>query len=253
MHASSIPISRCLLLLALSAGASDAFAIERYEGLAYAKKGGKLLYLETHWIQDKGRRLVLYRCPDGSVFARKQVMGGGPAPDFELVDGRDGYREGVRTRNGVREVFTRPSATAAERAKPLPAPAGLVIDAGFDAFVRQHWGALAQVDSRRVRFLVPSRLESIDFQLTSLAGDENTRRYRLALDAWYGGVVPNVTVTYAADDQRLMRFEGIGNLRDHQGRYPAVRIEFPSHKRGTATLADLAGAARMPLVKGCAA
>lgn len=228
-------------------------AIEHYEGLAYAKKGGQLLYRESHWIQDQGGRLVLYRCPDGSAFARKQVKGSGPAPDFELVDARDGYREGVRTRNGVREVYARSSAAATERVKPLPVRAGLVIDAGFDAYVRHHWQALAPTDSRRVRFLVPSRLDSVDFRLTSLAGDAKTRRYRLALDAWYGSVVPDITITYAADDQRLLRFEGTGNLRDHRGDYPSVRIEFPNHKRSTATVADVATAARVPLARGCGA
>ena len=226
-------------------------AVEHYEGLAYARKSGELLYRESHWIQDQGKRLVLYRCPNGAAFARKQVLAGGTAPDFELVDGRDGYREGVRTRNGVREVYTQASAAAAEKNKRLPAQNAQVIDAGFDAYVRQQWDALARLEPRRVRFLVPSRLESMDLQLTSLASDSATRRYRLGLDAWYAGVVPSITVTYAATDKRLARFEGIGNIRDAAGKYPAVRIEFPASKRTTSKLADVADAARMPLVKGC--
>ena len=226
-------------------------AVEHYEGLAYARKGGELLYRESHWIQDQGKRLVLYRCPNGAAFARKQVLDGDIDPDFELVDGRDGYREGVRTRNGVRQVYTRTSADSAEKSKQFPVQDGQVIDAGFDVYVRQHWVAMAQPESRRVRFLVPSRLESVNFQITPLASDSNSRRYRLALDAWYGAALPSITVTYAASDRRLMRFEGIGNIRDAAGDHPAVRIEFPANKRTRSSLAQVADAARMPLVKGC--
>ncbi len=226
-------------------------AVEHYEGLAYARKSGELLYRESHWVQDKGQRLVLYRCPDGDAFARKHVASGDAAPDFELVDGRDGYREGVRTRDGVRQVYTRASSASVERSKRLPAQDGQVIDAGFDAHVRQQWEAMAEPGSRRVRFLVPSRLESMDFRIAPLASDSTTRRYRLALDAWYAGALPNITVTYANKDKRLVRFEGIGNIRDKTGDYPAVRIEFPAHTRSLSSLAEVTNAARTPLAKGC--
>ncbi|MEE7548937.1 hypothetical protein HF319_19710, partial [Xanthomonas sp. Kuri4-1] len=85
-----------LLLLGLPAVAG---ATTRYDGDAQAAEGGRLLYRESHWVEPDGGRVVLYRCPGGAAFARKQV-GGGSDPEFELVDARDGYREGVRTRQG---------------------------------------------------------------------------------------------------------------------------------------------------------
>ena len=251
MRPAPTPLHCVLLLLALLAGTGEAAAIERYEGMAFAKKGGNLLYYESHWIQDAGQRLVLYRCPNGAAFARKNVNGAGIAPDFDLLDGRDGYREGVRTRNGRREVYVQPLAGVAEKNKPLAQANGQVIDAGFDAYVRTHWDTLGQPKSGGIRFLVPSRLETLDFKLSPLASDGGTRRYRLALDAWYAGALPSLVLTYDAKDRRLMRFEGIGNIRDAAGNYPAVRIEFPATKRGTATRAELLKATRAPLVSGC--
>ena len=251
MNTASVRLPRLLLLLVSPFGIGLAEAVENYEGLAYARKGGQLLYRESHWIQEKGQRLVLYRCPDGTAFARKSVASGSVAPDFELVDGRDGYREGVRTRSGMRQVYTKAPAASAERSKRLPAQEGQIIDAGFDAHVRQHWDAMAPSGSQRARFVVPSRLESMDFQLIPLASDSNTRRYRLALDAWYAGALPSITVTYAATDRRLMRFEGIGNIRDAAGDFPAVRIEFPANKRTASSLAEVADAVSTPLAKGC--
>ena len=72
-----------LLPLAL-AMARQAMAIEHYEGLAYEKKSGKLLYRESHWLQE-GQRLVLYRCPDGKPFARKKVLGSSAASTSAVI------------------------------------------------------------------------------------------------------------------------------------------------------------------------
>lgn len=245
------PARTAMILLPLAlAMAGQAMAIEHYEGMAYGKKSGKLLYRESHWLQE-GQRLVLYRCPDGKPFARKTVRGSSAAPDFELVDGRDGYTEGVRTRAGVREVYSRAATGAAEKSKPVPDRNNQVIDAGFDAYVRQHWDALARPGKQRIAFLVASRLQDMDFKLSPLASDATSRRYGLALDAWYGGVGPSLTVTYSTADRRLLRFEGIGNIRTAAGKYPTVRIEFPADKRSASTSADLAGAANVPLARGC--
>lgn len=245
------PARAAMIVLPLAlAMAGEAMALERYEGLAYEKKSGKLLYRESHWVQ-QGRRLVLYRCPGGEPFARKQVSGASAAPDFDLVDGRDGYREGVRTRGGMREVYSQASANASETSKGLPDRDNQVIDAGFDVYVRQQWDALARPDRQRIAFLIPSRLQDVQFKLSPLATSAGSRRYALALDAWYGGVLPSMTVTYSSADRRLLRFEGIGNIRTPAGKYPIVRIEFPADKRSSATSADLAGAASMPLVRSC--
>ncbi|MEO6103071.1 MAG: hypothetical protein ABIP44_05465 [Pseudoxanthomonas sp.] len=244
-----VNVSMILLPLALSS-AGKVVAIEHYEGMAYEKDSGKLLYRESHWLHD-GQRLVLYRCTNGKPFARKQVMGTSAAPDFELVDGRDGYREGVRTRAGKREVYSRASASSAENSRPIKDRDNQVIDAGFDTYVRQQWDELARSHRQRIAFLVPSRLQDMDFKISPMAGNANSRRYGLALDAWYGGVVPSMTVTYSNADRSLLRFEGIGNIRTISGKYPTVRIEFPADKRSAATRADLDGAANAPLVRSC--
>ena len=89
-----------LVLAAYPAMAWSAEAIERYEGQAYGRDDGRLRYRETHWSSGNGRRIVVYRCPGGEPFARKVVQpaGASAAPDFEFFDARDGYREGVRSR-----------------------------------------------------------------------------------------------------------------------------------------------------------
>ncbi|WCE03791.1 hypothetical protein [Pseudoxanthomonas sp. JBR18] len=239
------------LALTLVAAADPAVpGVTHYEGKAYAASG-RMLYTESHWIGEGGQRTVLYRCPNGQPFARKRVSDGSAAPDFELVDARSRYREGVRGHGSARKVFS--ATDGKERSAVLPRASAQVIDAGFDRYVRDHWTALAKDQDTRIAFLVPARQANLDLRIAAGAAKDRTRQFRLTLDAWYGGIAPSITVTYDNDSRRLLRFEGVGNIRDAKGRYPKVRIEFPANTVGTATQAQMQEASSMPLVSTCAA
>lgn len=236
---------------------------EHFWGLAYASGSTRLLYQEEHWVEERdGRqyRIVLYRCPAGPAFARKWVRGpvGGSAPDFLLVDQRDGYQEGVNRVGGRRQVHVRENAGAAVRSAVLPDLPGAIIDAGFDAYVRSHWSDLAGPMPPTLVFLVPSRLAFYDFRVASGGqpgqGGRPTRSIRLRLDAWYGFAAPSIDLTYSEADRRLLRFEGPGNIRDAAGNTPTVRIEFPASSRlPPPDAAAIEAAAATPLVARCPA
>lgn len=253
------PYLICLALAAPGAHAADA----HYLGTAYAKDGGAVVYREEHWLYSEGgaqRRLVLYRCPSGQPFARKLMQAAGPAsaPDFDYIDGRDGYREGVREEQGQREVYVQKNRQSPLKSEPLPAKADGVIDAGFDAYVREHWDGIAGKRGTQVPFLVPSRFTYMNLRIDgasdSQADGEAVRHMRMSLDAWYGFVAPSIDLTYTALDHRLRRFEGVSNVHDAQGRSQAVRIEFPpSDQKQPATQQDIDAAAAQPLATHCPA
>lgn len=196
----------------------------------------RLLYQEQHGLRldNDGRlleRRVLYRCADGTAFARKRVdyRPDAEAPDFALDDARSGYREGLRRRDGRREAFVQYPG-AAERSAWLDAGA-MVADAGFDRWARARWERLSTGERLGLRFLVPSRLAAYEFSVQALpvtptAGEY---RFRLRLGGWLGWLAPYIDVAYAASDRRLLRFEGLSNLRDDRGNRPLrVRIDFPA-------------------------
>ncbi|WP_434988930.1 hypothetical protein [Xanthomonas melonis] len=241
-----------LLLVVLGSLPSGAAAVTRIDADAFDADSGALRYRESHWLLDDGGRLVLYRCPNGQAFARKQVDGGGSAPDFSLSDARDGYREGVRRRGEVREMFQQPPGKP-ERRTPLPAGEDeRVIDAGFDAYLRAHWDALATAP-RRVDFVLPSLQRQLAFRVERIDDVAGQRRFRIALDTWYGAAVPSLEVRYSIAGKRLLEFRGVGNLRDAQGRYPRVRIVFPDTAPRAGTEAELQQAREQPLTSSCAA
>jgi len=230
-----------------------------FEGTAYGNVDGHVVFKEEHFhftdASGVDTQLVLYRCPSDEPFARKWVraVADDEAPDFELVDARTGYREGVRTVTGRREAFVQTDRKSELRTAVLPARADAVIDAGFDAFVSNRWNELS---AARMAFVVPSRLGYLDMRIKStdfesLEG-EPVRRVRLGLDTWYGFVAPTIDLVYASSDHTVRRFEGLSDILDARGRRQAVRVEFPaSAVFPTPTQQDIARAAALSLSDHC--
>ncbi len=231
-----------------------------YQGKALDPASGRLLYRETHMIQrDNGRpttRVVVYRCADGTAFARKQVDYANSmiAPDFELVDARDGYREGMRRQHGQPVVFVKTSAQARERSKSIDPGNALVADAGFDEFVTRNWNALVIGRTLALDFAVPSKGETYAFRLSrqtkTVIGGVPTIVLRLRLSGLLALFVPHIDVAYVLATHSLLRFEGVTNIRSSAGRQMVARIDFPATAPSTIAPAVLQAALAMPL-KAC--
>lgn len=241
------PTLSLLVLLGL-APAADATLLETV-GDARAPDGSRLLYREQHLVRRDGdrplERLVIYRCPDGTAFARKRVdyRASALAPDFELVDAR-GYREGLRRENGQPRVWHDGGAP-----RPLAAAdAALVADAGFDEFIRQRWAALAPGRTQTLAFAIPAFGRSLAFKVHS-AGDRTPALHRFELKAGgvLGLVAPTIAVDYDLRDRRLRRFTGPTNIRDGKGRQMEARIEFPDAPRSLDDEAQWRRLAALPL------
>lgn len=251
-----------LVVLAFSSAGKLAAADRHYVGVAYAQNGNAVRYREEHWLfDDRGTRtrLVLYRCSDGTAFARKWVRYGQVpwAPEYAFEDGRDGYREGVRREaNGQLQVYAKRHHDAPPDTATLTSSPDTVIDAGFDDFVRGHWSQLRQPDGLRADFIVPSRLDQLTLRLRPVADGRadtaSVQRLRMSLDGWLGKLAPSVELVYAVNDQRLLRFEGISNIRDANGHSQRVRIEFPpSGEQPAPSHAEVETALATPLASRC--
>lgn len=237
------------LAVAMLAIAGVARAGETYEGLAYARSGGQLLYRERHWIAGD-RHLVLYYCPDGRAFARKRIDTGPGAtsPNFEVFDARDGYHAGVRAKDGQREVFVRDGRGG--RLRSAPVRGRPVIDAGFDVYLRDAWQRLAG-GPLTTAFLVPGRLGALQFRVQRLSTAPERSRFRLGLATWFGKFLPDIHVDYATATRRLLRYRGISDVRDGDGKQLDVDIRFPPDRRRAAGIADLEHAAATELDGRC--
>lgn len=249
------------MLLGLLGGlcsASLGAAVVSYQGVARAPETGTLLYEEHHFVRQvdgrPGERLVLYRCPDGAPFARKTVSYGEPpyAPQFDLRDARFDYREGFARGALSGEAFVQRGDSGPLETEAVALGESLVVDAGFDEFVRSQWERLEAGDSVALRFLLPSRGAAYGFKLrkqaeTQLYG-ETASVYRLALSGVFGWFVDAIDISYSQRDRRLLRFEGLSNIRAEGDRNLLARIDFPPERQlGAVAAEQMQRAAEEPL------
>jgi hypothetical protein len=210
--------------------------VEAFSGSAYSLDDDRLVYHETDYMfrgAGGSERVALYRCPDGRPFARKYSRDDGDArmPDFDFADARTGYREGVRREAGARRAYVQRSRERPQQEAPLPQPAQGVIDTGFDVFLREHWQALLRGESIRFDFLVPSRRRFYAFKVSVLrhppAPPPGSVTFRVSLGSWFAFLLPHIDVSYDRASRRLVRYEGLSNVRGLDGRNYRVRFEYP--------------------------
>jgi len=251
--------SAWLLLILVGTCAPASAALVSVQGDARDLANGRLLYREQHLIRQQQdvpiERLVVYRCPDGTAFARKHVdyRASRTAPDFELLDVRRGYREGLRRRAGSTLTWSSRPRSGDAAPKALRAGAGaLVADVGFDEYLRTHWDALLAGRPQTLSFVVPTYGRTVPFQVRSLGRGQldgvPVERFRLKLGGLLGMVGPSMDVAYLAAGRRLLRFSGVTNLRDDRGKPLKARIDFPPTS-GTADASQWQAALSLPLSK----
>jgi hypothetical protein len=210
-----------------------AHALDREAG----KSSARPLYEEVHVSGEAGKsRNVSYRM-DGIEFASKSVdySVSAVAPDFTQQDSRRG--EMIAARRDARgrvELGYRERAGTQEHWQVLEAsPRPLVIDAGFDNFVRQHWQALAAGEGVDFDFAVPSRARTVHLVIASaapahcggpaIAGSRCLRVY--AGNYLVRMFFPALHLLYD-DGGRLLRFMGLSNINDANGDGQQVRIDY---------------------------
>jgi len=229
------PVACAMLLLAPAFAAAKA-EVRFEQGKAWNAGRTQLMYTESHWTTSENNvlknRTVVYRCADGTAFARKEINYAHStlAPEFSFNDVRFNYQEGLRWQKDRPELwFVR---KAQRQQKVLGNSDALVADAGFDVFVKNQWPALSAARRQNLQFAVPSRLTSYDFTLQRINSlpfnKEPAQSFKLSIDGWLGFIAPNIELTYSRNSKRLLRFKGLSNILDDQGEKPVnAIIEFP--------------------------
>ena len=205
-------------------------------GRAYDMSTGVLLYESRHVETLAGGKVVAdrvrYLDAEGRTFGNKQVdFRGHPyAPQFSLSNERTGHLEALlRVEAEGIEVRFRERAEQELRQTRLSAPANAVADAGFDRLIEAHWDELQAGEHLVRQFLIPSRLEFMDFRIRRDDNDADADSVRFALEidsALLRLIAPSIAVIYDRERRRIIRYEGPSNLRDDNGDNHHVRVEF---------------------------
>ena len=192
--------------LALSNSIPD--AVPDVVGEARDPDTGNTLYLEQYYCSDNGLSCsVFYLRPNEELIASKELdySASSKAPALTFRDFRLD-----------REVIIDQPDTDA------------VVDAGFDNFVRLQWQELAEGEEVRFPFRMVGRDDPIRMRAAREARCEDGKLcLQIRLDSWLlGSLVDPIHLEYDADSQRLLRFEGISNLKSDQGRSQKVEIRY---------------------------
>ena len=239
-----------LTSMLLSPLASSGDSLKERVGHAYAPGSGALIYTEHHQEWWNGgqilRDTVTYRDAQGNIIGEKHVdfRNRENAPEFMLRNIRTGHSEAATTDSRRVEVSFRKSQGEPLKKEALDLPEGAIVDAGFDRFVEKNWEALIRGETFVQPFLVPSRLQFIDFSIVRIDDGGNPERatFEMAIDsALLSFVAPAIRVVYVTRDRSLLEYDGVSNMRNARGENLDVEIRFdPSRTEvSAASLLDL--------------
>jgi hypothetical protein len=236
-------------LLAAGSAVSATESRVSYSASAFALEGERLLYVEKHTERWQGGRLaereVRYEDPAGELIAEKLVRyGESPQmPSFEMTDFRIGLREGAEVDAGNVVLFSGPSEERVRR-RSLERPRVAVVDAGFDAFMRDNFDAVVAGDRVEFDFAVPALRRFFRFELVPQGGVEYRGETAFLVkmrsaSALLRLLVDPIELTYSADG-RLLEFRGLANVCDEEGERYEARIVFDYPSRSSSTAVGVA-------------
>lgn len=223
-------------LLGFTLGIQNAWAFrETYEGTAKDLEG-RVVYLEKHEVLYDGpppHSRVLsaktqYLNPDGTRRAELTSEFKGPSflPSYSFQDSKLGISEGVRCCNpdSTLEVYHQ------GKTKRLRFEPEWVSGQGFHYFSRASLDPIAAGENRLLQFLIPSRLDTFQFQIRKGDGtDLAKKRVKVVLEVknWLLRIfAPSITATYDTETRRLLSYLGPSNLQTDAGEVQTVTIEY---------------------------
>lgn len=208
-------------------------------GNAYAIDGSQLEYREFHYYsEDQLDHRVIYQTPDEQPVAIKVLdyRNGLTAPAFRQRG--ISYAEIIKVEWVGDSLEVNYQQDGKQRQKLIAAARPLVVDAGFDHFIRSHWQSLLNGETVDFNFLAVSRLSLIGLQVKKTACHYETAQdqcFQVQPSNWLISLlVDAIELGYNADTRLLSRFRGLGNISNDAG--DSLKVDI--HYRYTKTSQD---------------
>ena len=222
-----------ILLMSSEHTLSSQIVDKNYVGYAYDMETGAYLYKEVHrerWVGGKHvGSTVNYVDKDGKTIVAKQIKyNSNPLlPEFNTIDKRDGYKEASDVTGNRIKLSSRRTDKENLESKAFTIKPGMVIDSGFDYFVRTNWDDLMDGEKMKMKFGVPIERDFFNFRLYKISENKNTVKFRFEIDNMLLRVfVKSIEVEYFKREKRLYRYKGMSNINNEEGKSYFVRIVF---------------------------
>lgn len=210
-------------------------------GYAYARGTDTLLYTENHTVMVDGADILDhqtdYRTPGGKTICSKTLnyRDQGFAPAFELRDLRDGYVEGAEYTDQGYRLFSRSGPDAPIESDTVPLSKTLVSDAGFDLYVRARMDSLLDGNIEKFKMAIAAEQTVLSFQARMLKQKTLFGRPAILIKVEPSTLlrllVAPIYLTYDIQNGELLRYAGLSNIRNSDGKRYDTRIDFPPDKQ----------------------
>jgi hypothetical protein len=198
------------IVMASIAFAEEA-AVATVVGTAYDQKSGNLLYTEQHFCNVENRLCTVeYRDNFGAMIAQKHLDFSESliGPSLVMTD----YRQAIELSFPASEVDD------------------MVVDAGFDNYVRSKWDELFSGSPVRFPFLVVGFDKPLNMRANredTPGCDDDKLCLSISLDSWLLGMLTDpIELSYSRDSRRLLRFSGMSNIKGAAGETLTVDIDY---------------------------
>jgi len=115
----------------------------------------------------------------------------------------------------------------------------LVVDAGFDDYVRKNWSKLMEGDSLRFAFLPAGRSSPVSMRIKRVGLSDCNDRFGASMHAGMSerpepppngffarAVINPIYLHYASNNQRLLGYHGLTNIKSDKGKPQSLRIVY---------------------------
>ena len=232
---SSLITMASLLVLAAMQVAVAKQASAHVIGEAFDLKNDDFLYTETHCGIGEISSEVIYQHSDGTLLAHKQLdyQSGAATPSF--VQRNLQANETVEVSFDQQEVLMSVTDSANKEIEKISPVTDidsnpLVIDAGFDVFIRDNWDTLLSGKTLEFQFPLASRSSLVSLQVKPSAcsyATETDQCFALEPANWFFRMLASpIELGYDAGLARLTRYRGLSNINDESGKGLIVDIRY---------------------------
>lgn len=204
-------------------------------GTASNLKTGKVVYREYHDIT-KAQHTVLYVDEKEKTIASKtiQYLHGFNTPEYQLNDQRVDRKTGSEWAKDHFIIFRQEKSEKRHEKSVDPAD-DLVIDAGFDHFIRKHWEELIDGKILPFSFAIADPLTILNMQITEVSAaktaiKQHSNRYRYFLassrNKLISWAIPDINLAYDRETRLIQVYQGPSNITDQNDKTQNVTIRY---------------------------
>jgi len=225
-----------LVVLPAMSGAAANQSIKHVVGDAFGLKSNDLIYRETHCgTQDELASEVFYQLRDGTLIAHKELdyKSGLMSPSF--------VQHNIQSKEKIKVSFDQEAVSmsvtdydnqGSNNTFPVTDTVSkpIVIDAGFDGFIRDNWDQLVAGKTLEFQFPLASRSSMVSLQVRPLVCSYETATdqcFTLEPSNWFFRMLASpIELGYDSNLVRLTRYRGLSNINDESGKGLVVDIRY---------------------------